>query len=196
MADESNKRGSRDNTDLPYKPDNAQNHENAPRGHQGTGSVAMPGPGLGGAARVTASREEGQTAQSPEQLDQQTQQEDQRPRIVETGDDEVDQFYAEGNRVVDQDGEFSGLTGRKHLEMADGQDFVDQDLSAFVREDDPRPVFVETGNDEVDQFYAQDNRMIAQDTEFASLIERRYSDMTAESDIGDEGISGQRDDGI
>ena len=73
---------------------------------------------------------------------------------------------------------------------------MDKDLSAFVKEDDPRPVFVETGNDEVDQFYAQDNRMIAQDTEFASLIERRYSDMTADNDIGDEGISGQRDDGI
>ncbi|MEM6887570.1 MAG: hypothetical protein AAGA74_02275 [Pseudomonadota bacterium] len=196
MTDESNKRGSRDNTDLPYKPDDAQNYENAPRGHQGPGSVAMPGPGLGGAARVTASREEGQTAQSPEQLDQQTQQEDQRPRIVETGDDEMDQFYAEGNRVVDQDGEFSDLIGRKHAEMTGGQDLGDQDLSAFVRDDDPRPVFVETGDDEVDQFYAHDNRMVAQDTEFSNLLERRYADMTAENDLGDEGISGRGDNGI
>ena len=175
MSDHENKRGSRDNTDRPYKPEEAQNYENAPRGHLGAGGPGNPAPGLGNASPspdVTKALEEGQAAQSPEQPDQRTQQEDHRPVIVETGDDEVDQFYSQDNRVVDQD------------------------LSAFVREDDPRPVFVETGNDEVDQFYAQDNRMIAQDTEFASLIERRYSDMTADNDIGDEGISGQRDDGI
>ena len=139
MSDHENKRGSRDNTDRPYKPEEAQNYENAPRGHLGAGGPGNPAPGLGNASAspdVTKALEEGQAAQSPEQPDQQTQQEDHRPVIVETGDDEVDQFYA------------------------------------------------------------QDNRMIAQDTEFASLIERRYSDMTAENDIGDEGISGQGDDGI
>lgn len=196
MTDESNKRGSRDNTDLPHKPENAQNYQNAPRGHQGTGSVAMPGPGLGGATRVTASREEGQTSHSPEQPDQQTQQEDHRPVIAETGDGEVDQFYSQDNRVADQDGEFSDLIGRKHAEMTGGQDLGEYDLGAFLRDDDPRPVFAQTDDDEVDQFYAEDNRMIAQDTEFANFIERRYSDMTAENDMGDEGVSGQGDEGI
>jgi len=199
MSDHENKRGSRDNTDRPYKPEEAQNYENAPRGHLGVGGPGSPAPGPGNASPspdVTTALEEGKAAQSPEQPDQQTQQEDHRPAIVETGDDEVDQFYSEDNRVVDQDGEFSDLIGRKHAEMAGGQDLGDQDLSAFVREDDPRPVFVETGDDEVDQFYAEENRMIAQDTEFASLLERRYSDMTAENGTGDEGISGQGDEGI
>lgn len=199
MSDRENKRGSRDNTDLPNEPEDAQNYQNAPRGHLGTGGLGSPVPGMGATSPsqyVTQPLKEDEVVQSPEQPDQQTQQEDHRPAIVETGDDEVDQFYSQDNRVVDQDHEFSDLIGRKQAEMTGGQDLGDQDLSAFVREDDPRPVFVETGDDEVDQFYAHDNRMVAQDTEFASLIERRYSDMAVENDIGDEGISGQGDEGI
>lgn len=199
MSDRENKRGSRDNTDLPNEPEDAQNYQNAPRGHLGTGGLGSPVPGMRATSPsqyVTEPLKEDEVVQSPEQLDQQTQQEDHRPAIVETGDDEVDQFYSQDNRVVDQDSEFSDMIGLKHAEMAGHQDLGDQGLSAFVREDDPRPVFVETGDDEVDQFYAQDNRMVSQDTEFSNLLERRYADMTAENDLEDEGISGRGDNGI
>ena len=96
MGDDEDKRGQRDNTDREHKPEHAQDRENAPRGHLGTG----PSLDLGGG---------GQRRQFTERSEQ-TQQErqeptiDDRPIAPKTGDEEVDrQSEEQGHRLIPED---------------------------------------------------------------------------------------------
>lgn len=92
--DQGDDRGKNDNTGRAYKPEQAQNRENAPTGHLGTGRIATPN--LGGSPhprQVQRTSDQTQGEQSPDR-------QDNRPLAAKTGDKEVDAHYGKDHRLV------------------------------------------------------------------------------------------------
>jgi len=96
MSDDEDKRGQKDNTDREHKPEHAQDRENAPRGHLGTG----PSLGLGG---TSSPRDTTQTIEPSERMRREPEIDD-RPVAPKTGDEEIDRMSEEqGHRLIPED---------------------------------------------------------------------------------------------
>lgn len=195
MSKDSDKRGSRDNTDLPHQPKDAQSYVNAPRGHLGVSGQGNPSPGLGSTSpsHDVTNALEGKQVDQPNQL---SIEENPRQTVVETGDAEVDKFYNQDKQRGEKGGEFSGLIARKQAEMGHTTALRELASHTALQRSDPRPSFVETGDEEVDKFYAQDSRMIEKGTEFANLIERKLSSSVGENEIRDKEVGDKGDESI
>ena len=103
MADD-DERGSRDNTGHDYKPENAQNNENAPRGKLGTNKLTPTGPSLGGSSRkkwITQTAE--QNTPSSDDAKHAAPLISTHDQFPETTDEDVNKFYGETQHMIPKD---------------------------------------------------------------------------------------------
>ena len=101
MADDDDKKGSRDNTGRDAKPKSAQNTENAPTGSLGTNRLTLQGLNLGGGSkRSQATKKFEQSATTGERSKDAVRAQDAGEKFPETSDTDVNNFYGQSQQMI------------------------------------------------------------------------------------------------